>query len=119
MNRIKREIFKKYITENNFVELFNELGWNVCKDKFIKKIDEINYSFKTIAVKAGYRILLCQSPIIPEKKIRKRIHSEITKLFYENLIIYIDANKSKQIWQTSFRKENYGSKISEVEYSST
>jgi hypothetical protein len=76
-----------------------------------------NYLLTGIAQKSGFRILSCvpdSNNTIPDKETRKKIQRRVTKLFQEHIIIYYDASKTKQIWQTPIRRPNFPIKTSEI-----
>ncbi|HVX28290.1 MAG TPA: DNA methyltransferase [Parafilimonas sp.] len=99
--------FKKYIENFNFVALFNNLGWNYINEVSSIKTNVGKFSLSSIAEKSGFRILCCQPDEhgnVPTYLIRLKIENQISKLFREHLIIFIDANHSVQIWQTLVKK---------------
>ncbi|NWF89932.1 MAG: SAM-dependent methyltransferase [Ignavibacteriaceae bacterium] len=93
---------KSNLKQFGFKKLFIEdLGWN----SFSTNLNPIafngtEYSFDPVAELSGMAIILCKSSngIIPPAQIRKRIDREITKLFFEHILIFIDPNKSKSVW---------------------
>ena len=116
---LSKQKFSSYINEFNFRELFNEMGWNNDNAVVPVSIDTEVFKLQGVAVKSGFKILTLQSENkkIPSKEDRKKIHRTISKFFYEHLIIYYDAQKSHQIWQTAIRLPNKPIKIHEVEWS--
>lgn len=116
---ISKSQFSSYVRSFNFRELFNELGWN--NDNVTRRliIDGINFNITSIAEKAGFRILVCESQSgkgIPAHQIRKKIEHQVTKLFFEHLIIFIDGNRKEQIWQFAVRRAGSPVKITETRY---
>ena len=116
---LSKQKFSSYINDFNFRELFNEMGWNNDKSVVPVSISDEVLKLQSVAVKSGFKILALQSENknIPSKETRKKIHRTISKFFYEHLIIYYDAQKSHQLWQTAIRLPNKPIKIHEVEWS--
>jgi len=106
---IDRPKFKQLIKEFKFKELFNELGWNYVKKEIPLSIDEKPYLFRGIAEKQQFIILECvpqSGSVFPDSATRKKMDREISKLFLEHLIIFVDSEKTKQIWQLCIRQAN-------------
>ncbi len=99
---MNKQDFKNYIRQFDFTRLFNELGWDYLNEQIPRRIDDENFEFLSIAHKAGFRIMVCttgQPGKLPFYDRRKKIHTEISKLYYENLIIFTDAAHTVQCWQ--------------------
>ena len=114
MDSIKRKQFNRYIDNFDFEQLFNELGWNSMGTTFPKKAADQTFQFQYIAEKAGFAILVCEPNSegeIPDAQTRKSIHTEITKLHYEHLIIFIDQNKTVQQWELLVREPNKPARV--------
>ncbi|HXG84214.1 MAG TPA: hypothetical protein VNI84_09320 [Pyrinomonadaceae bacterium] len=92
----------KHLQNFTFQDLFLELGWSQSTDKIERQftVDGENYSRRQIAQLSGVAVFEIFSPDgkIPEKPIRKKIHHEISKTFHENLLIFLDENRSESIW---------------------
>ena len=118
MSLSKKE-FATYIKEFNFKELFNDMGWNNDKTTQPITIDENTFTLQGIAEKRGFKILIC-NPLpdgnIPNYTIRKKIETNITKLFQEHLIIFYNAKKEEQIWQLVVRQSGKPTKVAETRY---
>lgn len=118
MSLSKKE-FSAYIRQFQFRELFIDMGWN--NDRTTQPITVDNYTFTvhTVAEKSGFRMLVCQpnaDGLIPDSNIRKKIENKVSKLFYEHLIIFVDANKQEQIWQLVVRQTGKPTKLTETRY---
>ncbi len=92
----------KHLQNFNFQDLFLELGWSQSPDKIERQfaVDGENYTRRQIAQLSGVVVFEILSPDgkIPEKPLRKKIHAEISKSFHENLLIFLDENRSQSIW---------------------
>lgn len=85
----------------DFHALFIELGWSQPKEKNETAliINDTKFVRKQIA-QLGAAVYEITSPDgnIPDKNTRKKIHTEITKLVQENLLIFVDEKRSQSIW---------------------
>lgn len=92
----------KHLKEFNFENLFIELGWSASADRQPREliVGEIPYRRRQIAQLSGVSVFEITAPNgeIPDKAIRKRIHHEVSRLFHENLLIFLDENRSQSIW---------------------
>lgn len=114
---ITKKNFAQLVKDFNFKLLFNEMGWNKDNTYQIITVDDIPFEIKGIAQKSGFHIFTCESGIkIPDKNIRKKIESKLTKLFQEHLIIFIDSEQKEQVWQLAVREAGNPVKISETKY---
>lgn len=103
---LDRERTTQYLRAADFRKLFiEELGWDnpVSRQGEIINAEGHNYTLLPVAEKRGVRIFRCET--IPDRPIRQRIEREITKLAFEHLIIYLDAENSNQIWQWVAREK--------------
>ena len=111
---------RQYLKEFKFEDLFiDELGWDNHTASLPIPIDETEYVFTAVAQKRGVVIFHCSATgegLIPERKIREKIHREVAKSSHENLIIYSDAEKNKQIWQWASRERGNTIKRRELTY---
>ncbi len=87
----------------NFGELFIEvLGWSqpLTKKAVPLEIEDKNYSYKRIAEQSGVVIfeLTAEDGKIPEAKQRAAIHKEITERIAENLLIFVDKERTRSLW---------------------
>lgn len=116
---VTKSEFSVYIKEFRFKELFNEMGWNNDRTKQAIQIEEDSFRLTGIGEKSGFRIFVCEPPSgnkIPGYAARKKIEGNVTKLFHEHLIIFIDEQKREQVWQLAVRKSGSPTKISETRY---
>ncbi len=117
---ITKKAFSNYITAFQFRELFNDMGWN--NDHARQQIvidDNQTWQLTGIAEKSGFRIFTCTSAMgkpLPDAVTRRKIERKTTKLFQEHLIIFIDEQHQKQVWQLAVRQAGKPVKISETPY---
>jgi len=117
MNALDKATFKRYIQAYDFTTLFNELGWDYLNEVLPKKAGDKTFSLKAVAHKEGFRIFVCnpdEEGKIPDSNIRKKIHTEISRLFFEHLIIFIDRDKTTQVWQLVIREQGKPHRVKQV-----
>lgn len=122
---LTKKQFSDYITQFNFRELFNDMGWNsnnLPKTQTIA-IDTISFRLQPVAEKSGFLILTHDShnsqpsaDTIPDYATRKKIEAKLTTLFQEHLIIFFDSKKNEQIWQFVTRQAGKPTKITETRW---
>lgn len=116
---LSKKEFSNYIKQFNFREMFNDMGWNNDKTTQPIVVDSSTYTLQAVAVKSGFKILLCNPQadgLIPDYATRKKIETKVTKLFQEHLIIFFDEGKTEQIWQLVVRKAGKPTKVTETRY---
>ncbi len=99
--------------------MFIDMGWTNDRSTQHIPVDNETYELKSVAVKSGFKILICtpnKEGIIPDYNTRKKIETKITKLFQEHLIIFTDAKKQEQIWQLVVRQTGKPTKVTETRY---
>ncbi len=93
---------RDFLQALDFKGLFNELGWSRPKNP--KPVDMVvqnsAYKRKEIAELSGVAIFEIEAldGKIPDTKMRKAIHQEISLLYHENLLIFLDEARSQSLW---------------------
>lgn len=87
----------------NFQELFiEELGWSQPLDRKPKEltVNEAGFRRSQIAQLSGVVVfeITAEAGPIPDAKTRRAIHAEISKSYHENLLIFVDADRSQSLW---------------------
>ncbi len=116
---INKKQFVQYIREFKFRDLFNDMGWNNDKTNQPIVVDDETFILKSVAVKSGFKILVCEPDrhgLIPDYNIRKKIETKVTKLFQEHLIIFTDDKMKEQVWQLVMRQTGKPAKVTETRY---
>ncbi|MDJ0617511.1 MAG: putative DNA binding domain-containing protein [Calothrix sp. MO_192.B10] len=101
-----RDLLYKFQFEDLFIE---ELGWSqgTQRKPIQLEIEEKAYEYKCIAEVSGVAVFEVTAAVmtsvgadgaIPEAKIRTAIHQEVTKLKAENLLIFIDNQRTCSLW---------------------
>ncbi len=106
---IARQAFFNSIKAFKLKKLFNEMGWDNANVKHPIKVDNRLYTLTSIAQKKDFMIFLCTSDDgggIPDSAARKKIDKDVTKIYYEHLIIYVDGKQTRQHWELMIREQN-------------
>ncbi len=116
---VERKDFENRIKNFEFKDLFNELGWDTARKDELVSVDKQIFALQAVAEKRDFLILQCSPQNggkIPNAAGRKKIDREITKHYFEHLLIFTDAQRERQIWQLSIREVNKPIVIREIEY---
>lgn len=94
-----------------FHELFiEELGWYQpsTKKAVSLEIEEKTYQYQRIAEASGVVVfeVTGEDGTIPEAKHRVAIHQELTEKIAENLLIFVDNERSRSLWYWVKREES-------------
>lgn len=96
----------------DYKSIFNELGWNLPRtDKAVEiVIDDDSYVQREIAELAGVVIfeIEAQDGKIPDARKRMAIYREIARTYHENLLIFLDSERTQSLWYWVKRE---GSKV--------
>jgi hypothetical protein len=100
---------RAYLNGFNFRDLFvEELGWSQPTDLKRAKlqIGEITLERVEIAQLAGVVVyeLTAQDGAIPDAKTRKAAHAQISKTHHENLLIFLDSDRTQSLWYWTKRE---------------
>ncbi|MBW4689196.1 MAG: ATP-binding protein [Komarekiella atlantica HA4396-MV6] len=102
---------RDFLYNFQFNDLFiKELGWSQpSKKKTLSlEVDEKTYHYKSIAEISGVAVfeVVAADGAIPEAKVRVEIYKEITKLINENLLIFIDEERTRSLWYWVKREDS-------------
>nr|MDQ3005769.1 ATP-binding protein [Chloroflexota bacterium] len=107
---INFDITRAYLQKFDFAHLFIQvLGWS--QPKGIKAIplavEGINYDATPISQLAGIVVfeVTATNGLLPNAKARAVIHKEIAKFHHENLLIFLDADRTQSLWYWVKREE--------------
>ena len=107
------------LDEFKLKELFVEhLGWDRHDATLPVPIDGHEYALTAIAQKRGFAAYVCEpgsDDRFPDHTTRGRIDTQVTKSAREHLVIYVNADRSEQLWQWVRRAP--GQPIARREYS--
>jgi len=101
---IIRELAQQYLKTSDFKTLFiQQLGWNNYNSRPLYiSIDQQTFTLRGVVEKRGMVVYVCEpgsDGAIPDYLLRLKIEKEVTKITYEHIIIYIDAQREHQVWQ--------------------
>ena len=107
--RVTRQRLRDFEFEPLFIE---ELGWDHLREEVKAEIRESEadygeYQLTAVAEKRGLAVFHCSGRIdgsMPNHAARSKIQRRVAKSVHEHLIIYTDAEKTTQIWQSVKRE---------------
>lgn len=103
---MNREDFARYVRDFDLKGLFIDLGWDNPRHPLAPiKIKEERFTFEPIAQKSGFLIILVRSAsgTVPYYTVRSKIDNEIRKRSHEHMLIFLDKDKSMQVWLYSYQ----------------
>jgi len=116
---MNKTTFSAFIKSFDFNTLFNELGWDHYSNKIPVAAADQTFVLNGIVEKRGFVILQCSPQSdgkIPVSNIRKQIEGKLTKFHQEHLIIYIDRNRTQQVWQLALKEENKPKQVRDFQW---
>jgi hypothetical protein len=94
---------REYIKLVNFTKLFiEELGWDRHTNRLDIPVDGQVFNLTAVAQKKGMVAFSCEPRAdgeIPDHATRLKIERQVSKSVHEHLILYLDRDRSTQIWQ--------------------
>jgi len=92
---------KQYLRSFDFKSLFiKELGWDRHDGKVDIVVDGQNFRLAGVAHKRGMTAFVFQADgSLPDYALRGKIERQVTRLAHEHIVIFVDKQKTLQIWQ--------------------
>ena len=95
------ESLRPHLLDFDFRRLFVEgLGWDHYPAEPVSVlVNDCEYTLEPVAEKAGFAVYVCgpaQDGSIPPYPVRRKVENRISKLAYEHLIVFIDADRTTQ-----------------------
>jgi hypothetical protein len=94
-----RELLQGFDFKPLFIE---ELGWSqpASRQPLSLEIDGVRFEYTQIAQLSGVVVFEVRSSDgrIPEAKARAAIHKEIARFHHENLLIFLDQERTQSLW---------------------
>ncbi len=101
---------RDYLQDLNFRALFNELGWGRPQNSRGENVSLSQFSYQRteIAQLSGVAIFQIEMPdgTIPDKKTQEAIHTNVSSLHQENLLIFLDKGHTQSLWYWMKREGN-------------
>lgn len=94
-----------------------ELGWDKASVPLEIPLGDRTYRFEPVAHKRGLQVFQCNVPSgsgFPDYQTRRKIERQVAKSYYEHILIFADANKTRQTWQWVRREANSPLRCREV-----
>ena len=95
---------RNLLQQLDFSSLFNQLGWSSPSNpkSITASVQDTEYTRTEIAELAGVVILEIETPggKIPDAKLCKAIHKEVSAIYHENLLIFLDnaTTRTQSFW---------------------
>jgi hypothetical protein len=94
-----------------FHELFiEELGWSQPSSKAVEtcSVNGNKFSYSQIAHLGGVAVFEVTAPngAFPPASIRKEVQKDISKKYHENLLIFLDGNRTQSLWYWLKREQS-------------
>ncbi len=111
---------KECLSGFRFKELFTEhLMWDSSKGNYAIEAGDSVCEVQAVAEKRGLVVLICrptEGAPFPGSAERKRIEREVTKLHHEHIIVFVDREQTRQVWQVPKREGGKTTAHSEVPF---
>ena len=96
------------------------LGWNYYRGAPLSvSADGHDFELRPVAEKARFPAFRCSPAAdgaIPPQRVRRQIETRVTQLHYEHLIVFVDADENRQVWQWVKRESGKPPAIREMSY---
>lgn len=97
------EATRNYLQSFEFSKLFREvLGWENAKGIKLIEVDEENTRFELTPISQLAGVVVFEASagngILPNKKVMAEVHKEVAKLHHENLLIFLDKDRTQSLW---------------------
>ena len=114
------EELRPHLQAFDFPRLFVEgLGWDHYQSSpLIIEIDEVTCTLQAVAEKAGFAAYVCapgENGDIPPYPVQRKLEVRVARTAFEHVIIFIDAQRTRQIWQWAKREPGRSPKPSRWE----
>lgn len=98
---MKKQAFTRFLANDQFEDLFIELGWNDYDgDRLLypTDVDGTSFDFYVVAQQSGFMVLKCEVSELPTTALYKKLDTQIRKSAHEYLCIYYVPGKMRQMW---------------------
>lgn len=96
---INAQRLRDHLSSLDFKELFNELGWEQPTRRSLPT-NGTAFNQRLIAELAGVAVLEVTLPngTLPDAKMRRTIYDQIVQQHNENLLIFLDSQRTQSLW---------------------
>lgn len=102
MENLQIDRLSQHLSNFHFQLLFNELGWGSPTSEKAYEFSAAgeNFTRRQVAQLSGAVVfeVFAADGKIPERNLRPRVEHEIAKLHQENVIIFVDENRTNSLW---------------------
>jgi hypothetical protein len=108
------------LVDFDFEKLFiEELGWDHHSGRHIIDLVDRSYVINAVAQKRRVQFFECRAEKdnpLPDYNTRKKIEKQISKIAFEHLVVFTDADRTIQIWQWVARAPGKPDAYREISY---
>ncbi len=113
-------VLRPYLRAFDFSRLFVEgLGWDHYQTSpLVIEVDGITCTLQAVAEKAGFAAYVCdpgEDGNIPPYPVQRKLEVRVARTAFEHVIIFVDAQRTRQIWQWAKREPGRSPKPSRWE----
>ncbi len=111
--------YRHFVQNFELQKLFIDLGWDRHRARKSVEVSGVRYELTAFAEKRGVQIFQCgPSPDgkLPDYATRRKIEKQVTKIAYEYLIIFVDLDRTTQVWQWVSRRPGQPDRPREYTY---
>ncbi|HEX2092562.1 MAG TPA: DNA methyltransferase, partial [Longimicrobiaceae bacterium] len=101
MAKIDTRRTREHLNAFEFTELFvEELGWGRPASTRYETAEAggVEYRRRRVAELAGVVVMEVETDDIPDAGARAAIHRQISELHYENLLVFVDRERTRSLW---------------------
>ena len=114
------EELRPHLQAFDFSRLFVEgLGWDHYQSSpLIIEVDEVTCTLQAVAEKAGFAAYVCapgEDGDIPPYPVQRKLEVRVARTAFEHVIVFVDAQRTRQIWQWAKREPGKSPKPSRWE----
>lgn len=114
---MNRERARALLAKFEFATLFiEELGWNHHRSRLEISVGDQVLALEGIAEKAGMVAFIGRMPPGTSAETRRRIEHQVAKSVHEHLIVFVDENRTVQVWQWVRRSSGQPMAVREHRY---
>ena len=99
-----RKLLQSFDFKTLFVE---ELGWDNYTTLLVVPVDGQEYTLNAIVEKRGMVVFSYETPknaSMPDYPVRRKIERQVAKSHHEHIIIYVNPERTMQLWQWARRE---------------